>query len=176
MMNKAITVTIIVMLFAFLTAYADERSGGRNLFRLEHKGWSPARNPSAMTLKVAGRLVSPADELYSHSFGVSKQPNILHESGSQFCNTDNTAVVTIYTTNGMAKKEVDVKLDGSAVGSLATYFPDGGPPCRTPSAKGIITISVPAGEHILEAESPNMSWPIHRFSVEKCGCIVLPLS
>lgn len=99
-----------------------------------------------------------------------------HESNTQACNTHDTAVITIYSTNGKAQTEIDVKLDGKPVGSLTTYFPDNGPSCETPSAKGILTLMLPAGQHKLEADSPNVTWPSHNFSIDQCTCLVLPLS
>jgi hypothetical protein len=94
----------------------------------------------------------------------------------QSCESDNVAVITIYSKTGKAQIGIDVKLDSSPVGSLTTHFPDAGPDCKTPSSDGIITIVIPAGEHTLEAESINLAWPAHTFSIDKCECLTLPLS
>jgi len=118
--------------------------------------------------------VSAADQLFSSS--MSRSLNISREIDAQACHSNETAVITIYSTNGTAQKEIDVKIDGSTIGSLKTYFPNGEPGCKSPNAAGVITIMVPAGKHILEAESPNVTWPSHNFSVNKCECMVLPLS
>ena len=94
----------------------------------------------------------------------------------QSCESDNIAIVTIYSTTGKAQIGIDVKVDGSPVGSLTTHYPDWAPECKTPSSDGIITLVVPAGTHKLEAESINLIWPTHTFSVEKCECLKIPLS
>ncbi len=94
----------------------------------------------------------------------------------QSCESDNTAVVTIFSQTGNAQVGIDVKVDGSPVGSLTTHFPDFGPECKTPSSDGIITIVIPAGTHTLEAESINLVWPVHTFSINRCECLSLPLS
>jgi len=118
--------------------------------------------------------VSAADQLFSST--MSRPLNISREADVQACHSNDTAVITIYSTNGSAQKEIDVKIDGSTIGSLKTYFPNGEPGCKSPNAAGIITIMVPAGKHTLEAESLNVTWPSHNFSVNKCECMVLPLS
>lgn len=97
------------------------------------------------------------------------------EARIQSCNSDNTAVVTVYTINGNAQVGIDVKIDGRAVGSLTSHFPDEVPSCNTDSSAGVITLVVPAGEHTLDASSLNLYWPTHAFEVEKCECRVLPL-
>lgn len=91
------------------------------------------------------------------------------------CNSDNTAVVTIYTINGDAQVGIDVKIDGRAVGSLTTHYPDEVPSCNTDSSAGVITLVLPAGEHMMDASSLNLYWPTHGFEVEACDCRVLPL-
>ncbi len=97
------------------------------------------------------------------------------EARMQSCHSDNTAVVTIYTSNGNAQVGIDVKIDGQAVGSLTSHYPDEGPSCNTDSSAGVITLVVPAGEHKLDAGSLNLFWPSYTFDVEKCECRVLPL-
>lgn len=92
------------------------------------------------------------------------------------CESENIAVITVYSETGHAQVGIDVKVDGSPVGSLTTHFPDAGPDCQSPSSDGIITIVIPAGDHTLEAESINLVWPAYTFSVEKCECLTLPLS
>ena len=94
----------------------------------------------------------------------------------QLCDAHNKAIITIYSINGKAQSEIEVTLDNSPVGNLTTYFENNGPPCKTPSGEGIITLMVPGGDHIIEATSPNYSWPRHPFSVEKCECKLIPLS
>ena len=98
------------------------------------------------------------------------------DADMQSCASDNVGVITIYSTSGGAQLGIDVKIDGSPVGNLTTHFPDTGPECKTPSSDGIITIIVPAGKHRLEAESINLVWPAHTFRIEKCECLMLPLS
>ena len=124
----------------------------------------------------ADKVESAADKLFSMPPSMSRSINLSRENDLQSCHSNDTAMVTIYSTNGMAQSEIDVKLDGSSVGSLKTYYADGEPGCKTSSARGVITIKLPAGEHTLEADSPNISWPSHNFSVNKCECMVLPLS
>lgn len=97
------------------------------------------------------------------------------ETRIQSCNTDNTAVVTIYTTNGNAQVGIDVKIDGRAVGSLTSHYSDEGPSCNTDGSAGVITFVVPAGEHKMDANSLNLFWPTYTFEVETCECRVLPL-
>ena len=98
------------------------------------------------------------------------------DADMQSCESDNVAVITIYSKTDKAKIGIDVNVDGSPVGSLTTYFPDTGPECKTPSSDGIITIVIPAGKNTLEAESINLIWPAHIFNVNKCECLALPLS
>jgi len=98
------------------------------------------------------------------------------DADMQSCESDNIAVITIYSKTDKAHVGIDVKVDGSPVGSLTTHFPDTGPECKTPSSDGIITIVIPAGKHTLEAESINLIWPAHTFNVNKCECLALPLS
>lgn len=150
MTNKVTAISLSVMMFTFMSSHAvgDKTS----------------------------QPVSAADQLYSLSLSTTGNSGRSHKIDTQSCATDETAVITIYSTNGRAQSEIDVKLDGSVIGSLTTYFPNGEPGCKTPSAKGVITLQVPAGKHTLEADSPNVNWPSHDFSVEKCQCMVLPLS
>ena len=122
------------------------------------------------------KVESAADRLYNLSSTMPGRMDENQDLDIHACHSNDTATVTIYSTNGMAQSEIDVKLDGSSVGSLKTYYPDGEPGCKTPSARGVITIKLPAGKHTLEADSPNISWPSHNFSVKKCECMVLPLS
>ena len=150
-MKIKITVfSLIVMMFTLMPSYADD--GSR--YKVE----------------------SAADKLYELSSTMSNRTSANQGSDIHACHSNDTATVTIYSKNGMAQSEIDVKLDGSPVGSLTTYFPDGEPGCKAPSARGVITIKLPAGKHTLEADSPNISWPSHNFSVKKCECMVLPLS
>jgi hypothetical protein len=97
------------------------------------------------------------------------------ETRMQSCHSDNTAVVTVYTSNGNAQVGIDVKIDGQAVGSLTSHYPDEGPSCNTDSSAGVITLVLPAGEHLLDARSLNLFWPSYPFEVEKCKCRVLAL-
>ena len=150
MHSKVATISLTVTMLVFVSAYADERS--------------------------ANQVESAADKLYSLSSTQTHRFRKSIELDAKSCSTDDTAVITIYSTNGHAHSEIDVKLDGSPVGSLTTYFPDGPPGCKSPSAKGVITLKVPAGKHTLEADSPNVNWPSHNFSVNPCECMVLPLS
>jgi len=126
--------------------------------------------------EVAAQVDFEADKLNSNSFGKFNQPSESEDIDTQSCDKDNTGAVTIYTTNSTAQAPIDVKLDGSPVGSLTTYFSDEGPGCKADNAAGVITLNVPAGQHLIEAVSPNLNWPGHRFTVEKCGCMLLPLS
>ena len=92
------------------------------------------------------------------------------------CQSDKTALITIYSANGMARSTIEVKVDGSPVGNLTSYFPDGAPDCKAANARGVITLKVPAGKHKLEATSPNLNWPDHNFKINSCDCMLLPLS
>lgn len=175
MMSKSIMLTVIVTLFAFQSSLADEISEGKGPTSLQVNPWSAAMKGSESKITIASQVESSADKLFSHSSGITDTSSIKQDASPQFCETDNIGTITIYTVNGMANKVIDVKLDGVSIGSLLTYYPDGGPPCRTESAAGIITINVAAGKHILEADSPNINWPRHAFTVEKCGCALLPL-
>ena len=98
------------------------------------------------------------------------------DADMQSCESDEIGVITIYATTGGAQLGIDVKIDGSPVGSLTTHFPDAGPECKTPSSEGVITLIVPAGKHMLEAESINLVWPAHTFRIDNCECLTLPLS
>jgi hypothetical protein len=97
------------------------------------------------------------------------------EARVQSCNSDNTSVVTVYTTTGKAQLGIDVRIDGRTIGSLTSHYPDEGPSCNTDSSAGVITYVVPAGEHTLDAESLNLFWPTYTFEVETCECRLLAL-
>lgn len=124
----------------------------------------------------AGEVKSITDKIYSNSFEKFNRLGKTDVTDMQSCDTDNTGFITVYSITGKAQQGIDVTLDGSPIGHLSTYFPDNMPDCQAPSANGVITIMVPAGEHRLEAISPNLNWPSHTFTLEKCGCMVLPLS
>jgi hypothetical protein len=117
-----------------------------------------------------------SDMMNPYSFQKLNQSRESIDSDMQSCELDNIAVITIYSKTGQAQIGIDVKVDGSSVGSLSSHFPDTGPECKAPSSDGIITIVIPAGEHTLEAESINLIWPTHTFNIKKCECLTLPLS
>lgn len=131
---------------------------------------SASRNINADQIKPISDMMNP------YSFQTLDQSRESIDADMQSCESDNTAVITIYSTSGEAHIGIDVKVDNSPVGSLKTHFPDAGPECKTPSSDGVITIVIPAGEHTLEAESINLVWPSHSFSIKKCECLTLPLS
>jgi hypothetical protein len=116
-----------------------------------------------------------SDMLDERAMSMVGQPDDSAETRMQSCNSDNTAVVTIYTINGKAQVGIDVSIDGRTVGSLTSHYPDEGPSCNTDGSAGVITFVVPAGEHTLDAKSLNLLWPTYTFNVEKCECRVLPL-
>ena len=117
-----------------------------------------------------------SDMMNSLSFQKLNQTRDSIDNDMQSCESNHIAVITIYSKTGKAQIGIDVKIDGNPVGSLMTHYPDTGPECRTPSADGIITLVIPAGEHTLEAESINLAWPAYTFSIDKCECLALPLS
>lgn len=131
---------------------------------------------SASPCAYASEVKSITDKIYSNSFEKFNRFGKANDTDSQSCETDNSGFITVYSINGQAQQGIDVTLDGSPIGHLSSYYPDDMPECKTPSTKGIITIVVPAGKHTVEASSPNLNWPSHTFTVEKCGCMVLPLS
>ena len=175
-MSKVATSSFILALSVFLSSCADEGSSIQQLYNIQPLEWSAAGGGRGAVYKVSSEVESAADKLYSRSLDMLKQLDVSPEAVTQFCNSDNTAVITVYSTNGRAQNEIDVKLDGSRIGSLTTYYPNDEPGCKTPSAEGVITVMVPAGDHTLEAASSNLTWPSHNFSVEKCECMSLPLS
>lgn len=124
----------------------------------------------------AGQVKPISDLINPYSFQTLNQSRESIDADMQSCESDDTAVITIYSQTGNAQIGIDIKVDGSPVGSLTTHFPDSGPECKTPSSDGVLTIVVPAGEHTLEAESINLVWPAHTFSVNKCECLSIPLS
>ena len=117
-----------------------------------------------------------SDMMNSFAFQKLNQSRESIDADFQSCESDNIAVITIYSTTDKAQIGIDVKIDDSPVGSVTTHFPETGPDCKTPSSDGIITIVIPAGEHTLEAESINLIWPTHTFNVNNCECLALPLS
>lgn len=175
-MSKVKALSLIVTLSVLLCSCEDGGRTIQGLFNAQPLGWSLDTGASGAVFEVAGELESAADRLFANPFPVFKSLTASNKADMQSCDTDDTAVVTIYSTNGMAQNEIDVTLDGSEIGSLKTYFPSDEPSCRTPTADGVITLLVPAGDHTLEAASGNLTWPSHSFSVDKCVCIVLPLS
>lgn len=124
----------------------------------------------------ADQVKPVSDFMNPYSFQTLNQSRESIETDMLSCESDGTAVITIYSTTGSAQIGIDVKVDGNPVGSLLTHFPDAGPACQTPSSDGVITLVVPAGQHTLEAESINLVWPAHSFSIQKCECLALPLS
>jgi hypothetical protein len=131
---------------------------------------SASHNIHADQVKPISDLMNPL------SFQKLNQSRESIDADMQSCESDNIAVITIYSNTGNAQIGIDVKVDGNPVGSLSTHFPDTGPECKTPSSDGIITIVIPAGKHTLEAESINLSWPVHTFKIRKCECLTLPLT
>lgn len=131
---------------------------------------------SASHHSYAGQVKSISEILNASSAEMLNQSGASIDDRMQSCETDRTAVVTIYSATGKAQVGIDVKLDGGPVGSLTTHFPGRGPACKTPGTEGIITIVIPAGKHTLEAESLNLVWPSHSFTIKKCECLLLPLS
>ena len=121
------------------------------------------------------QVKSISDRLYDSHF-----LQIKHYQGEaetiQACEAKDTALITIFSENKTAQVEIDVTVNGSPVGTLRSYYSDGMPDCRTPSGEGIISLVVPAGSHTIEASSPNVKWPNQTFTVEKCSCMLLPLS
>jgi len=176
MMNKVTALGVIIAMSVILSSCADEKGSIQQIYNLQPPGWSSSYSETGLGHTVSSEIESAADRLYSQSFGRLKQFRSSPDADTQFCESDQTAVITIYSTNGKARNEIDVKLDGNPIGSLTTYFPDEEPGCKTPSTEGVITIMVPAGPHILEATSSNLNWPSHNFSVDKCECMSLPLS
>ena len=129
------------------------------------------------SLDIHADQVRPISDLMNpYAFQKLNQSRESLDSDMQSCESDDTAVVTIYSKTGEAQIGIDIKVDGNPVGSLATHFPDTGPDCQTPSSNGVITLVIPAGNHTLEAESVNLIWPVHTFSVKPCECLALPLS
>jgi len=131
---------------------------------------STSHSTHADQVKPIGDLMNP------FAFQKLNQSRESIDADLQSCESDNIAVITIYSTTDKAQIGIDVKVDDSPVGSVTTHFPDTGPDCKTPSSDGIITIVIPAGEHTLDAESINLIWPTHTFNVNKCECLALPLS
>ena len=132
--------------------------------------------PSASHNIHADQVDPISDLMNPLSFQKLNQSRESIDADMQSCESDNTAVITIYSNTGNAQIGIDVKVDGNPVGSLSTHFPDTGPECKTPSSDGIITIVIPAGKHTLEAESINLFWPVHTFKIRKCECLTLPLT
>ena len=176
MISKVVMISLIVTMSAFLSSCDHGVQSIQEPSYTHTIGWNPDTSGTGPVVKVASHVESAADKLYSQSFAMFKQLGVSPETDTQSCHRDDTAVITIYSTNGKAQSEIDVRLDGSPVGSLRTYFPNDEPGCKSPSAEGVITLMVPAGNHTLEAASPNLTWPDHAFSVEKCQCMLLPLS
>jgi hypothetical protein len=131
---------------------------------------SASHNINADQVKPVTDMMNP------FSFQKLNQSRESIDTDMQSCASDNIAVVTIYSETGKAQLGIDVKLDGNPVGSLTTHFPDAGPECKTPSSDGIITVVIPAGKHMLEAESINLVWPVHTFRINICECLTIPLS
>ena len=125
---------------------------------------------------IAGQVKSISETLISNAFDIPDQSRENIDAKMQSCETDQNAVVTIYSTTGKAQVAIDVKLDGNPVGSLTTHFRDLGPKGKTPGSGGIITIVIPAGKHTLEANSLNLVWPGYTFTIDACKCLLLPLS
>ncbi len=129
------------------------------------------------SLNIHADQVKPIDDLMNpYAFQKLNQSRASLDSDMQACESNDIAVITIYSETGEAQVGIDVKVDGNPVGSLSTHFYDSVPECQTPSSDGIITIVIPAGRHTLEAESINLIWPVHTFSVKPCECLTLPLS
>lgn len=178
MKNKVARLSLVVTLSIFMWSCQDGGIGIQEVFNVQTSD-STARtvtDTSGVLFKVVSDVESITDNLYSVPVKPFSQIGLSDIPDTQSCDTGDTAQVVIYSTNGEAHSEIDVTLDGQAIGSLTTYFPDDNPHCKTPSAQGVINLSVPAGKHTIEAASSNMSWPSHVFSIEKCGCILLPLS
>ncbi|MDH5326144.1 MAG: hypothetical protein OEZ68_16415 [Gammaproteobacteria bacterium] len=134
-------------------------------------GQATTTNGALLLREVSGPLQSAADQLFSnpHSPFANAGPKL------ESCDSDDTGLIVVFSTNSKAHSGIDVKLDGHLVGSLNSYFPDDSPSCEG-NTKGAINLVVPSGNHAIEATSSNIVWPNHTFSVGKCKCLLLPLS
>jgi len=147
MLSKVITSSLVLMLSASLYAYAD------------------LLKPKSIT-----------DKINASSIEILDQSKESIDAKMQSCESDETAVITVYSVTGKAQVGIDVKLDGNPIGSLTTHYPDAGPECRTPGSDGVISIVIPAGKHTLDAKSLNLVWPSYTFTINRCKCLLLPLS
>jgi hypothetical protein len=150
MKNRVLTFSLMVLLSVSVSSHADDDE--------------------------SKKVKSVTDNLYSSPYTNFNQSATSPEKFADSCDLDETGLVTIYSVNGRAQVQIDVKLDGNPVGHLTTHFPEGGPDCEAPATEGAISIVVPAGTHTLEAPSVNLIWPGHTFTIEKCECVLLPLS
>jgi len=176
MKNKLLRLSLIVVTSTLLSSCSDVSRNAQALFNATLPGWNAITGVSNVVFNVASHVESITEKLYSNSSDVFEQYSEPQKTNTQSCELRDTAVITIYSTNGMAQHAIDVKLDGVPVGSLTTYYPDDAPACKTPSARGVITLMVPKGKHTVEASSPNLNWPGRSFTVDKCSCMLLPLS
>jgi len=176
MNNKMLRLSLVVVTSTLLCSCSDAGGNVQALYNATLLGWNAITGISNVVFNVASQVESITEKLYSNSSDVFKQDSEPQQVNTQSCDLRDTAVVTIYSTNGMAQHAIDVKLDGVPVGSLTTYYPDDAPACKTPSARGVITVMVPKGKHTVEASSPNLDWPGRSFTVDKCSCMLLPLS
>lgn len=145
--------------------------------------WScDSQTYSTETVTGTGKLVSEqVESVTDHLYDLPVKPFSNYsrpdELDNQSCEAANTATVTVYATNKSAQSGIEVKLDGYPIGNINSYYPGSGPGCDGDKTDdGIIKLVVPAGSHTLEASSSNITWPSHDFSVDKCVCMVLPLS
>ncbi len=126
-------------------------------------------------LKTGNVPESAADKLLSSSDAALFGANRWNEADFGSCDSANTAVITVYSTNAAAQSAIEVGLDGVGMGTLSTYYSGSLPDCKAPESAGVMTRLVSAGDHYLEAVSPNLRWPRYDFSIRKCACMTIQL-
>jgi len=100
--------------------------------------------------------------------------------GSSTTTTDtcnNTGKVVFYLTASNAVGSVNVKVDGSSVGSMSQYYTNGEPGgCDEADNGAQFTKTLSSGTHTYYAEDQDNFYWDGQITIENCGCLLYQLS
>lgn len=171
--NPGFGLLVFSCIFLGACEQADNRLPGS--LTLSASGEIYAGGGDGRLVRVGYVLESAADKLLASSDAAFYGARELNDVDFGNCDAENTAVVTVYSTNSRAQNEIELTLDGVSLGVVSTYFSDSLPDCKAPDSAGVKTRLLSAGDHTLEATSPNLHWPRYAFTVAKCACMTIQL-
>jgi hypothetical protein len=87
-----------------------------------------------------------------------------------------TGQVTVWTSD-QSPSPIEVSIDGNVVGILTAYRTSP-PACGSETSTGRITVTLPAGAHVISAEETHDDgyWPAKTVQVTGGGCLTFALN